>query len=230
MVIFLLKTNSIYQGDCLDLLKEIPDASVDLILTDPPYCVGATSSGIKHNVTDLNLIKPFFAELFKNWARVLKDGGQIYINTDWRTYPILHWSFCQNFIMRNLLVWKHGLLRTGNWYRYSYELIIFGTKGDAKRTFGAGERDLIDIKVDSSALPPNRVHSSQKPVALLEYLIKNSSVAGDVVLDCFAGSGSTCVAAVNTDRQFIGIELDEHYFEVACDRVTQAQDLKGSEF
>ena len=86
---------------------------------------------------------------------------------------------------------------------------------------------MIDIKVDSSALPQNRVHSSQKPVALLEYLIKNSSVAGDVVLDCFAGSGSTCVAAVNTDRQFIGIELDEHYFEVACDRVAKAMQSKA---
>ena len=79
------------------------------------------------------------------------------------------------------------------------------------------------------SIPNNkeRLHSTQKPVDLLEYLIKTYSNVGEVVLDFTCGSGSTCVAAVNTDRQFIGIELDEHYFEVACDRVAKAMQSKA---
>ncbi len=217
--------NVIYRGDCLEVMKEIPSGSVDLICCDPPYCIGATSNGIKANFTDLNLIRPWFDLAFKECSRVLKDGKHIYINTDWRTYPLQYDLMQKYFTVRNLIVWNHKLLRPGNWYRFSYELIIFATKGESKRQFCCGERDIFEIKPESLELPPRRLHTSQKPVELCKKIILNSSNENEVVLDFCCGSGSTCVAAINTGRQFIGIELDEHYFDIACDRVTQAQNL-----
>jgi len=225
----MLKFNSIYQGDCLELMKHIPDGSIDLICTDPPYCVGATSNGLKSSYSDLSLIKPFFNEVFQQWQRVLKDGGHAYCFTDWRTYPLLYGVMQKSLTVRNLIVWNHKLLRPGNWYRYSYELVIFATKGKAERNFGGSERDIIEIKPATDEMCPNRLHSSQKPLELLEKLITNSTVEGDKVLDCFIGSGSTAVAAINTGRQFIGFELDEHYFDVACDRIVEAENKKNAE-
>lgn len=219
----MLKPNSIYQGDCLDLMKHIPDGSVDLILTDPPYCVGASSSGVKSSLADFSLIKPFFDQVFAESQRVLIDGGHCYFFTDWRTYPLLYPIMQKILTVRNLIVWDYEWIKAGNFYRYTYELIIFATKGKAERTFSATESDVWRMK-PINFTNPNKLHKSEKPVALLEKIIKNSSAEGGVVLDCFAGSGSTAVACVNTGRQFIGFELDEHYFDVACDRIQQAQE------
>ena len=216
--------NCIYQGDCLEVMKDIPSGSVDLILCDPPYGVGASSNGVKSSIADLSLIKPFFDLAFSECSRVLKNGKHIYINTDWRTYPLLYLLMSKYFTVRNLIVWNHKLLRMGNWYRFSYELIIFATKGESKRQFSGAERDIFEIKPEINELPPRRLHKSQKPIELCRKMILNSSAEGEVVLDFCCGSGSTCVAAVEENRQFIGIELDEKYFDVACDRVVAAQD------
>lgn len=78
-------------GDCLELMKELPAGSVDLIATDPPYCVGASSNGIKSSFSDLNMLRPFWEQCFGAWQRLLKDGGHVYCCTDWRTYPFIHW-------------------------------------------------------------------------------------------------------------------------------------------
>ena len=224
----MLKFNSMYQGDCLELLKHIPDASIDLICTYPPYCVGASSSGVKSSLADFSLIKPFFSEVFHNWQRVLKDGGYCYCFTDWRTYPLLYPMIQKYLTVRNLIVWDYEWIKAGNFYRYTYELIIFATKGKAERTFPASESDVWRMK-PINYTNPNKFHKSEKPVALLERIITNSTTEGGVVLDCFAGSGSTAVACVNTGRQFIGFELDEHYFDVACDRIQQAQEKNYGE-
>lgn len=210
-------------GDCLELMNEIPDNSVDCIITDPPYCVGITSNGIKSTFSDFYLTKPFWEQIFREWSRISKDDINIYMFTDWRTYPFIYPIFYKYFIVRNLIVWEHGLLRPGNWYRGSHELIIFATKGKSKRKFGGGEKDIIRIKPESSELHPNRVHPSQKPVKLLEKIILNSTDKGEIVLDNTMGSGSTGVACVNTKRSFIGYEIDEKYFDIAKGRIAQAQ-------
>ena len=214
--------NKVYQGDCLDLMKDIPDNFVDLICTDPPYCVGASSSGVKSSFADFSLIQPFWENVFSEWQRILRDGTQIYINTDWRTYPFLCPILQKYFTMRNLIVWDYEWIKTGNWYRHTYELIIFCTHGKLKqRTFSASEKDLWRIKTINYT-SPNKKHPSEKPIELCEKIIKNSSKNGDTVLDCFVGSGTTCVAAINTDRNFIGFELDEKYFEIAQKRIEKA--------
>lgn len=217
-----MPTIELHNEDCLEGMKRLADKSIDLIVTDPPYCVGCTSNGIRGTYSDLNLLRPFFEQLFGEWRRVLKIGGQIYVNTDWRTYPFLYPLLGKFFVMRNLIVWEHGLMRPGNYYRGSHEFIMYASNGAIARTFSGGERDIWKIKVQTKELPPNRVHPSQKPVELCEKMIRNSSNEGDTVLDCFAGSGTTGVACVNTNRNFVGFELDEKFFDVARRRIDNA--------
>ena len=199
--------DKIYNEDCLEGLEKLADNSVDLICTDPPYCVGTTSNGIRGSILDNNLIMPFFKQLFRQWRRVLKAGGCIYVNTDWRTYPFLYPIINQYFIQRNLIVWKkENYMSAGNWYRYNHELIIFGTNGKSRREFSGSELDVWNIGI-KEAIPFSRIHQSQKPIELVEKMIKDSSHEGEVVLDCFIGSGTTAEACIRNNRHFIGFEL-----------------------
>jgi len=223
----MIDIDKIYNEDCLEGLTRLEDNSVDLICTDPPYCVGTTSNGIRGNFLDNNLIAPFFKILFAECQRVLKAGGGIYVNTVWRTYPFLYPLLNQNFVQRNLIVWKKGdYINAGNWYRFCHEFIMFGTNGDAKRNFSPCERDLWDITLNE-ACQKKRYHQSQKPFELIERMIKNSSREGDVVLDCFMGSGTTAEACIKTNRHFIGFEIDEKYYNIANDRIAKAQSEKA---
>ena len=213
----------LFQGDCLEEIKKVSDSSVQLVLTDPPYCIGTTSNGTKGSFTDNNLIKPFFDILFSEYKRVLKPTGSLYINTDWRTYPFLYPILQKYFSVRNCIVWDYEWLKAGTFYRFQHEFIMFATMPECRRTFGGGERDIWRIRCINYTDKKNKLHQAQKPVELLEKAINNSSKIGDTVLDTFMGSGSTGVACVNTKRNFIGIELDEHYFEVAKKRIEDAQ-------
>ena len=215
------------QGDCLEEVKKIPDKSVDLVLTDPPYCIGTTSNGSKADFSDNNLIKPFFDLLFAEYKRVLKDDGSLYINTDWRTYPFLYPILQKHFAVRNCIVWDYEWLKAGTFYRFQHEFIMFATRPDCKRTFGNGERDIWRIRCINFTDKKNKLYQAQKPVELCEKAILNSSKEGDTVLDSFMGSGTTGVAAVKNGRSFIGIELQEKYFEIARKRIEEAEKSKS---
>jgi len=213
----------IFNEDCLEGMKTLSDGSVDLIATDPPYCVGVSSNGYKSTFTDFNLMRPFFEQLFGEWRRVLKDGGHAYCCTDWRTYPFLYPLIVKYLTVRNLIVWEHMRMRAGNWYRGSYELIMFAVNGDGKRDFWGGERDLWRIKSDSVAFAiEKRLHPAEKPVELMARMIANSTAEGELVLDPFAGSATTAVACINLNRNFIGYEIDEHFYDVARKRIDEA--------
>lgn len=212
----------ICNGDCLELMKDLPDGSIDMIATDPPYCVGASSNGIKSSFTDLNLMRPFFEQCFSEWQRVLKDGGHVYCCTDWRTYPFLYPIMLKYLSIKNLIVWDYDWIKAGTYYRYRYELIIFAMKGKSNRQVPRNEPDVWSGIRCVNYTNPNKWHQSEKPVELMERMIKNSSAEGQTVLDPFLGSGTTAIAALNLNRQFIGFELDEHFFNVAEKRIAEA--------
>ena len=131
--------------------------------------------------------------------------------------------------MRNLIVWDYEWIKTGNFYRFSHEFIIFATKGNSLRTFPGTVENRDVWRMYPVNVTKARNHPSEKPIVLCEKMILNSSAENDVVLDCFIGSGSTAVACVNTGRRFIGYETDEHYFEVAQRRIREAQAKKAQE-
>ena len=210
----------IFNEDCLEGMKLLPDGSIDLIATDPPYCVGASSNGVKSSFTDFNMLRPFWEQCIGEWRRVLKDGGHVYCCTDWRTYPFLYPLFVKYLCVRNLIVWDYAWLKAGYWYRASHELIIFATNGNGKRAFSPSETDVW--RIPPVNFTKTRLHNAQKPVELMARMITNSSREGDTVLDPFAGSGTTAVACVKLGRKFIGYELDEQFFEIARKRIDEA--------
>lgn len=214
-----MENMTLLKGDCLKLLKDIPDGNIDAIITDPPYCIGVSSNGCKSSVADNSLLIPFWETLFREYKRVLKEGAPLYINTDWRTYPMIYEVFCGCFDMRNLIVWDYMRMKAGIHYRFSYELIIYGIKGKRKRMFSPSETDIWRIKCINYTDKKNRLHKAQKTVELVERMILNDTHEGDLVLDSFMGSGTTGVACKNTGRRFIGMELDAKYFEVAKNRI-----------
>lgn len=210
--------SEIKKGDCLELLSQLHDKSIDLLVTDPPYCIGTSSNGTKSSWSDNNLIKPFFEVYFSEVQRVLKDGACFYINTDWRTYPFLYPIVATKLDVKNCIVWDYEWIKAGSHYRFSHEFIIYGCKGESKRTFDAGLRDVWREKPIN--FTGDKWHQAEKPIKLIKQMILNSSNEGDTILDTFVGSGTTAIAAHELKRKFIGFEIDDDTFKVAVKRVS----------
>lgn len=224
--------NTVAHMDCFDLMRSIPDESIDLICTDPPYGISYKSGKWhghyvrgKHKVIkkDIDPIEgddqviDFFAEA----RRVLKLTGAIYVFTSWKTVDLWKPLMEKHFTIRNKLVWIKNNHTMGNWqsqYRNKYEEVLYGDAGAHMLRGPKGHTDLLEYpRVPDS----RRNHPAEKPVALLEHLILESSDEGDVVFDPFAGSGSTLVAAKNLGRNFIGAEVEEKYVDVSLERLRQ---------
>lgn len=214
---------NIYCGDCLNYIKKIPSESIDLIVTDPPYLINYQSSRrikkekfekIKNDINSQQLICDYFEEC----NRILKNNTAIYCFCSWHHIDFFKQEFEKHFKLKNIIVWNknnHGSGDLKGAYAPKHELILFGHKG---RTLLREKRisDVIECeKINSS----NLTHPTEKPTKLIEIFIKQSSDIDDIVFDGFMGSGSTGVACINTNRKFIGCELDENYFKIAEQRL-----------
>lgn len=209
--------NQIIHADCMDIMADIPDKYFDLIITDPPYSIGTTSNGHQGEWHDNNLIRPFFKNLFREFHRLLKDGREFYINTDWRTYQFLYpLIYDSGLKIKNCIVWDYEWIKAGTHYRFSHEFIIYGIKGVNKRRFSNSARDVWRIPpVNFTA---KKYHHAEKPIKLLKEMILNSSSARDIIFDPFCGSATTAIACDMLDRQFVTIEISEKHYHMACDR------------
>ena len=214
----MIELNRIYNEDCLEGMKRIPDNTVDLVVTDSPYCIGTTSNGQKGSWTDNNLIRPFFDAYFRDLKRVCKEKSELYINTDWRTYPFLYPIMQKYFNIKNLIVWDYEWMKAGSHYRFSHEFIIYAIQGDVKRKFSASERDVWRIR-PINFTSKEKLHNAQKPLELVQKMIVNSSNKGDIILDTFMGSGTTAIACIENNRNYIGFEIDENYYQTALRRI-----------
>lgn len=213
----------IYNGDSLKILKEIPDKSVDMLLTDPPYKI-ITGGKRKSTVSFGGIIKdnkqlmrtiPEFKEWLPECFRVLKDNTHAYFFINFiNLNDMINEIEKAGFKIHTLLVWQKNNSGFNRWYLKNCEYVIFARKGKAKKIKIGGSKTVHQFNN-----PRNKVHPTEKPVDLLEMYILNSSDEGDVVLDPFMGSGSTGVACKNTNRKFIGIELEIDYFEIAKKRI-----------
>lgn len=235
-----MKPIELWNGDCLELMKYIPDGSVDLVLCDLPY-------GTTKNKWDKCIP---LEKLWSEYKRVLKKNGAIVLfaqtpfdkvlgasNLDMLKYEWI-WEKPQGTghlnakkmpmkSHENILVfysqlptynpqWEWGRPYTSTCSPLSTN---YGKQKDSVTTISDGRQYPKDVLRFGRDETDKHLHPTQKPVALLEYLIKTYTDSGDTVLDNCMGSGSTGVACVNTNRRFIGIELDGDYFNIASQRI-----------
>ena len=219
----------LYNNDCLNVLKEIDDNSIDLIVSDPPYEVitGGRNGGVKGKPSGIlkenkQLMKSipspelWLSECF----RVMKDCTHIYIMTN--TLNLTNYLNIINdvgFKLHNLLVWNKNNTTPNRWYMKNCEYVIFARKGFAKSINNPSSQTVHNF----DNIIGNKQHPTEKPVDLMKLYVENSSQVGDTVLEPFMGSGSTGVACKELGRNFIGVELDKQYFDIAESRINSVE-------
>jgi site-specific DNA-methyltransferase (adenine-specific) len=226
-------------GDALEKVDEIPDNSVDAMITDPPYGTETetASTGVvkmrgelwevsKWNTED---IFPLLDKLFERVKKKLKDNAHVYIFTSWKVWHRLYPIAAKYFEVKNCIVWDKGTAYLGELLGYNFmdrhELILFAAAGKRKLSY-VGEKPVNIISGIKSPYNVRRLHPTEKPVELCKRLISYSTVEGETVLDPFAGSGSTLVAAEELGRNWIGIEIEPRWYEVARMRITELRKPK----
>ena len=209
-------------------IQKIASASIDTIITDPPYFIGMTHNGKKGNYNDLIIMKPFFDSLFSEFSRVIKENGKVYIFCDWRTYAFYYPLLLKHISVRNMLVWDK-ISGPGSSYAFTHELILFAEK-DTPYMKGSNIFRIPGFSEGAKKTNGEMLHPTQKPVEVIEKLITDSTKEGDLVLDCFMGSGTTAVAAKKLNRNFIGFEIQEKYITISENRLKQVEILPTFNF
>lgn len=225
---------TLYNGNALEYLKDIPDESIDLIVSDVPYPTtkrgskGSTMGGYwnsdlvnKGKIFSNNSIKP--SEYLPDLYRVLKDGTHCYIMiNNLNLIEMLNEGLKVGFKFIKLLAWDKKVRICGTYYMGQIEHIIMFRKGKGRPINNCGTSDLLSFKVNKlKDADGHNLHDTEKPVELMEVLVKNSSNEGDTVLDPFMGIGATGVASVKNGRNFIGMEIDPKYHEIAEKRMEE---------
>jgi len=200
-------------------MATLPDGQADAVVTDPPYFLPAAHYNVRRksarSLSDLSILEHFFRGVFAETRRVLAPAGFAYVFCDGQSYPAFYVAAYRHFRRMRPLVWDKQTSINGYAWRHQHELILF-CESDASPHVKTGDGDVIRYR----AVPiDERDHLAQKPVALLEHLIGKTTPSGGVVLDPFAGSGSTLAAARELGYRAIGIEAEESYCELAAHRL-----------
>ena len=222
-----MELNKIYNEDCIVGMEKIEDGSVDLLLTDPPYNISMKSNFHTMGRTGVDFGEGDKGFDQRTWWEValkkVRKGGSVVIFNDWKNIGELKEVLEANgFVLKELIQWKKTNPMPRNrdrLYVTSCEFAVWAVKGKGW-TFNR-QRETYENTVFEYPLVSHkeRIHPTQKKVELIEDLIKIHSNENDIVLDCFMGSATTAVACLNTNRRFIGFELDSDYFELAMSRV-----------
>lgn len=216
--------NKIICGDCLDVMKGMPDGCVDSIVTDPPYFTPAThyQSRIKYARSwgDMSILETWWSVISRELARICPNG-HVFVFVNGEAYPAFYKAMFPFWDKLKDLIWDKGHIGLGRIFRNQHEIIIWArSQGHYVPTDGKVRSDIIKCKATK---PANREHPVEKPSEMLVEFVELSPIKG-IVFDPFLGSGSTLVTAKQLGRQFIGIEIDPDYCEIARKRVAQAQE------
>lgn len=222
----------LFKGDCLEVMKLIPDGSVDAIITDPPYNIAQ-----KNNFTSMGRRGIDFGEWDKGFdlfsyidllPRICSKDANLVIFNDWKNVgEIAKYARDKGFEIKDMLRWEKSNPMPRNRDRrfvVDYEVAIWLTASKKSKWVFNRQSDNYDRPLFRGALVPQSEkteHTTQKPLWLMETIIKTLTNEQQTILDPFMGSGSTGVAAVNTGRRFIGIEMDDKYFEIAEQRINE---------
>jgi len=227
--LFALGSHRLFVGDSLTVDGRArlfgAERFADCILTDPPYAIFGSSSGIGSDIADDKMVIPFFEAFFKACAERLKWAGHLYTFTDWRSWAAL-WNAVKRVDVikpKNGLVWTKNGSGLGSNYAMTNEWCLFAHKLEVDKSMSSGSKGIRPV------LRPNvftynrpsgeeRLHNAAKPVAMLEEMIANSTDAGELVWDPFCGSGSTMIAAENIGRRCYLGEVTPKNAQIAIER------------
>lgn len=219
-------------SDMLLELRQLSDNSIDCLVTDPPYKIvsggctkplggvlGSVTSGIlNRNINNVKTGSLFdynslsFAEWMPEVYRVLKPKSHAYIFISGRRLnELTNEALKTGFIWQNLLVWKKQNATPNKWYMNQCEFILMLRKGGAKNINDMGSTTCLEF----NNILRKKTHPTEKPVDLLKHLILNSTKENETVLDPFMGTGNTGIACIDTNRNFIGFEIDTKFFKFA---------------
>lgn len=219
-------------GDSLELLADMKSESVDAVITDPPYMVGAVSIGDANSKAgswvDLMNASFWYREWMGECWRVLKPGGYMVVFLNWRSSPMLLKACADKKIpATSLAVWDKEWIGPAGpaQLRGCYEMILFSGKPPAKIE-NRSRSDVFRHKWMAGNMGQSG-HPAQKPVPLLRELVELVTKPGDLVLDIFCGSATTGIAALQSGRRFEGIEGNPEYFELSGKRLSETSDPLG---
>lgn len=210
-------------GDCLDILPGLNDCCVDLVVTDPPYMINTKSdkSGKLNPWADYCNAALWYRQWMQEARRILKPTGALWTFLNWRSFVTFQKAACDMaWPIESVLVWDKCWIGPGGpkGLRPSYELVALF----ANPNFRIENRGLYDIQRFKWSANKPHGHPAEKPVELVQWLIEISTKPGNVVADIFMGSGTAGEACVKCGRDFIGIEMDEEYYQAASQRIAEA--------
>lgn len=250
---------TIYHGDCLEVLEEIPDSSVDLIIADPPYNIGKRFGKFKDSwPSDLE-----YVEWCYSWLEIcinkLKQTGALYVMASTQAMPYLDLWLRDRLTVMSRIVWHYDSsgVQAKKYFGSLYEPILFCVKDNRNYTFNVDDikieartgavRKLVDYRKEVPTpyntmktpgnvwymprvryrMPEYEEHPSQKPECLMERIVKASSNPGDLILDPFSGTFTTCAVAKTLGRRSIGIEMQSEYIKIGLRRLEITSHFNG---
>lgn len=233
-----MEKSNLFLGDSFELIKKIPDKSIDLIFTDPPYNLSPYSTGnmklswrkeINNDLAEWDKKDFIPQEWVEEFKRILKSTGNIFVFTSYNLIGKWHEAFDKEFDTFQFMVWHKTnpipkFRRAG--FLNSCELIVCMWNKGHTWNF-TNQKDMHNFIESPICMGGERLknpnHPTQKPVKVLQHIIKIASNEKDVIFDPFMGVGSTGEAALKLGREFIGIEIDEKYFNAAKNRLESLQ-------
>jgi site-specific DNA-methyltransferase (adenine-specific) len=216
---------TLYNADCRDVLPML--TGVDAVITDPPYLLtsGGVSGLMTKGIFDPNVYNNngclFNIIKFSDWMGLINEVDIDFyaMVNDKNMRDALNAANDAGFKLHNILVWDRVNQTPNRWYMKRCEFILYFWKGRARNINNMSESALFKTHCNMG----NRFHPSEKPIELMNIMIKNSTNENEVVCDPFMGSGSTGVSTIRSNRKFIGIEIDNKYFDIACKRIEEKQ-------
>ena len=242
--------NKVICGDCLEVMKQMPDNCVDLVITDPPYGHNNNNRDMIANwekifkkgrdvgvprpiINDGKEANDLFRACIKEYFRLLKRGGCCCCCCGGGGGPdpqFARWSLWLDEVLqfKQMIIWDKGPMGMGFHYRRSYECVLVAQKIGAKCNWYADNNDIENIIRPGDygickIIPTIHQHPTEKPIALAKHFIRLHSKSNDLILDPFMGHGFGVIAAKQLGRRFIGIEIDPNYCEIALKRLAQEE-------
>lgn len=219
-----IKNGVFLLGDCLELMKDIPNNSIDMVLTDPPYKMTPTGNSVRPNYMPNGHIIGKQTPIIRDWMQIIFDK----LKQETHFYTFVNLNEIQDYLnvasdigfkLHNIIIMNKDTHMPNRWYMKYNEIILFFRKGKAKAINDKGSKDFFQVKMPT--LKNGKIHPTEKPLDIIEKLVFNSSKEGQVVLDPFSGSGTTAIAAEKLNRKWICIEKDETYYNKAIERINE---------